>query len=1128
MSPPRNPRQALEDAIAAVQGQRAVMGDAVVDTALQSLRDKLAALIAAELPQRQLRHVSVMFLDMVGSTQLSQHLDPEDLQDVLDAALAEFTLTVQRHDGEVLQYAGDNLLAAFGANGVREDDAERAVRCGLALLEDGQRWANQVQQRHGHDGFNVRVGIHTGPVLRGGGVDEDNTLRGLAVNVAARMEQAAPPGALRISQDTWALVRGLFHAQVQPPIDVKGHDTPIRSWLVQRAKPQAFALPMRGIEGQETALVGRSAELALLQTALDTVMRQPGAQVVTLLAEAGLGKSRLLHEFQHQLATHERDVWLLLARSQPSSGLQPYGLLRDMLARRLGLADSDTAEVARAKLLQGLAPWLDQPDDPPAECLGQLIGLDFSASPAVAAFGADSRLLRSRGLAALVRYTELLCQRGGSPVVVLLDDLQWADDASLDALQHWLAQCTHLPLLALLGARPSLLERRADWGAALPSHQCLVLQALDETQRLALAQGLLQRLDVASPRLLRLIDERAEGNPFYAEELVKMLLDRGVITSHGGGWQFHAELLDEHRLPASLTGVLQARIDTLAPAERHALQMASVIGPLFWDEALAALDPQGAAALPALRRRAMVLAHENSAFAGTAEQAFHHHLLHQVSYETVLKPQRQAAHAHAATWLTQRMAERSDEYLAITAEHHRRAGQSAAAAEWFERAAHMAAVRGAAAQSLDYQQRAEAQGTADWSHQRLAAGLLRKIQACDFLALRDQQLTAIDALLALAESAQHDLTLSQALAQKTLWADRTGRADEAVALARRGLEVAERCDDAVNAALCRGNLAWIAIEQGDLALALARQQSAIALRWADLARERMVNATDRVFVPQVLLVQSLVHRMAHEDTQRGAVLAQAWALASELPEPRLQSSCMEYLALYALDRADWPGAGEHLHTMARLAARTGLPMHLATVHMLRSDWHLQQSQWPEAEREGRAAVAVFQQAGAPRYALRAQASLSEALFRAGQLDEAMAGWRSEETAWQAYGEARDARAARLRQAQARLRLQPAQALPDALQTVLAEMPALLPTEGVDVVDGADGADGLAFVEFALAARMAAWEVLHAAGHAAAPAVLAQARLALEEVLRPIQEPTLRLRALQVPWHADVAHPAEPL
>ena len=1104
------PRQALETAISALDGQRALLGDTVVDTALGPLRDKLAALVAADLPQRQLRHVSVLFLDMVGSTQLSQHLDPEDVQDVLDTALAEFTRTVQRFEGEVLQYAGDNLLAAFGAGGVREDDAERAVRCGLALLDDGRHWAAKVEQRHGHAGFNVRVGIHTGPVLRGGGVDNDNTLRGLAVNVAARMEQAAPPGALRISQDTWALVRGLFDAQLQPPVDVKGHDTPVSSWLVQGAKPRAFALPMRGIEGQETPLVGRSTELAELLSALESIHRQPGARVITLLAEAGMGKSRLLHEFQHQLAAHERDVWLLLARSQPSSGLQPYGLLRDLLARRLGLADSDTAAVARAKLVQGLAPWLDQPDDPPAECLGQLIGLDFSASPAVAAFGQDSHLLRSRGLAALVRYTERLCQRDGSPVVVLLDDLQWSDDASLDALQHWLTQCAHLPLLALLGARPSLLERRPDWGAALPSHHSLVLHALGTAQRQALAQGLLQRLETPSPRLLDLIDDRAEGNPFYAEELVKMLLDRGVITSHGGSWIFHAERLDEHCLPASLTGVLQARIDTLAPAERHALQMASVIGPLFWDQALTALDPQGAAALPVLRRRAMVLAHETSAFEGTTEQAFHHHLLHQVSYQTVLKSERQAAHAQAAAWLTERVGERGDEYLAITAEHHSRAGQAALASEWFERAASMAADRGAAVQALDYQQRAEAHGTAGWPIERLSAGLRRTISACDKVALRERQLTAIDKLLALAEAAQHDRTLSLALADKSLWANRTGRSDEAAALARRGLEVAERCDDAIRAALCRGNLAWLACEQGDLAV--AREQCAIALRWAQQAGERAEKPIDVVYVPQVLLVQAAVHRLANEDRQRGAVLAQASALAWALPEPRLHGSCLETMAIYAMDHADWARASEQLRALTKLGVRAGIPMHTATAHRLWCEWHLLHSQWPEAEREGQAAMAAYQQAGAPRETLHALAGLAEALFRAGRHDLAIAQWHAEEQAWRAYGEAPSAYAACLRQSQARLRLQGAAALPDALQAVLAELPLL---------HSADGTDGLAAVKFAMAARMAAWEVLHAAGHPAAPAVLTLARLATQQALRHIVEPVFRHCARQVLWHADV-------
>ena len=213
MTRPPGDLNALQAAMATLESQRVLLGDAVVDVAVAGLQAQWQALQAvstaadAEPAQTQaLRLVSILFLDVVGSTVLGQRLDPEDFHALMDGALVRFTDIVQHHGGRVLQYAGDNLLAGFGAGEVHEDDADRAVRCGLALLADGRSVGREVQIAHGHDGFDVRVGIHSGSVLLGGGVDAEGTIRGNAVNVAARMEQSAPPGALLISVDTYRLV----------------------------------------------------------------------------------------------------------------------------------------------------------------------------------------------------------------------------------------------------------------------------------------------------------------------------------------------------------------------------------------------------------------------------------------------------------------------------------------------------------------------------------------------------------------------------------------------------------------------------------------------------------------------------------------------------------------------------------------------------------------------------------------------------------------------------------------------------------------------------------------------------------------------------------------------------------
>ena len=256
------PQQQLEAGIAALEAQRAVLGDMVVDSALVGLRAKLAALksaLAAAPPEpaQTLRQVSILFLDVVGSTTLAQRLDPEEVSAVMDGALSRGTVIVEAHRGRVLQYAGDNILAAFGADGASEDDTERAVRCGLALLELGKALGAEVQAAHGHAGLNVRVGVHTGGVLLGGGVDGDGSIRGQPVNIAARMEQTAPAGALRISHDSYVQVRGLFEVSKPEPLAVKGVDEPIVSYLVAKAKPRSFRIATRGIEGVSTRMIGR-------------------------------------------------------------------------------------------------------------------------------------------------------------------------------------------------------------------------------------------------------------------------------------------------------------------------------------------------------------------------------------------------------------------------------------------------------------------------------------------------------------------------------------------------------------------------------------------------------------------------------------------------------------------------------------------------------------------------------------------------------------------------------------------------------------------------------------------------------------------------------------------------------
>ena len=1110
-----DPLAALQAAIDALESQREMLGDAVVDAALAPLRARRAALVPLGAPQQQLRQVSVLFLDMVGSTQLAGKLDPETVHDVLDGALQQLSAVVREQGGEVLQYAGDNLMAAFGASGASEDDTECAVRCGLSLLAEGARLGEQVRQAHGHAGFGVRVGIHTGTVLRGGGVDGDNTLRGQAVHVAARMEQSAPPGGLRISHDTWSLVRGLFDVQAQEPISVKGVAAPIRSWLVERLKPRQFRLPARGVEGQETPLVGRSEELAQLLRSFEAVCETQSPHALTVLADPGIGKSRLLQELQHLLATHTRSAWLLLARLQPASLLQPYGLLRELLAWRLSIADSDSAEVARTKLLEGLSPWLNEPGDPPAAALGQLVGIDFSADPSLAGLRNDARLLRDRALAALALWLQRLAASDGSTVVLLLDDVQWADDASLDALQQLYSQAAG-PLLAVMGARHQLVERRPGWGQGLPRHELLSLQPLADAQREQLTQALLRRLPVVPPALSTLIDGQAEGNPFYAEEIIRMLIDDGAIVVADAGWRVDEKRLGAARVPPTLTGVLQARIDALGEGERRALQSAAIVGPVFWDDALSQLRAGAASELPTLVQRGMVQRRPTSAFEGSQEKSFHHHLLHQVSYNTVLPSVRREGHSRAAAWLADRVGDRAAEYLAVTADHYERAGDLARAFDWYQRAALHASKRHANTLTELYCQRALSLPFEPDARLRFELQMTRN-RSADVVGDRATQQLALEDGWRIAQSLNDDRLCAEVLAMRALLADRQGDHAGALPLAEAAVQASERSDDALHAALAWGELAWLAIVRRDFEGAHSAVQT--GLHWARITAERGKLSSLGMYEVQLLLVAATLYAKTHDSAARVRALSEASLKARSCGEIRLEALCEGALADCALEHADFAATRLHNGNALRLGSSIGLLSQSATAHSLAADLALAEGDPTRAVECAQESMALYLRIGDRANLASVRATKAWALTEAGEHAAAQAEWAALEIDFRARGELPNAQCARLRHAQAQAACGE---LGLALLTVLQELPHLGETGSLDA-----GTQSLA-------TRLAVHKVLAAAGHDQARVQIELAHAELMQRLQGLASPADRERVLgAVKLHREIVQcwsegrPAQP-
>ncbi len=894
----------IQQAIALLEAQRERLGDAVVEIALAPLRARLATLTgAAGLKQRQ---IAVLFVDVVGSTAMAQSLEAEDTLDLMNRTLRVLADHVTTRQGRVLRFTGDGLLAAFGMDQTREDDSERAVRAGLAMLQSGRESAEDALRHFGVSGFAVRVGVHTGNVALGAGVEADNTVMGATVNVAARMEQSAPPGALRISHDTFSLVRGLFDVEPQPPLLVKGVDAPMKTYLVRAALDRSVASVERGLLGVTTPLVGRDAELARLRDTVERARDTRQLQALTLVADAGIGKSRLLREFL--AVTHGCRV--LKVRSQPDGMLRPWGLLRSLLAGQFGVADTDTAEVARRKVLDGLAPWFEERGEFQARLVGHLSGLDFGDDLK----GMDARGLRDQAFAAIRSYLQALAKREGAVPLLIVEDLHWADDSSLDLLEHLQVHADSLPVALVMTTRPALLTRRTGWS---PADRVLSLDPLAGDHGIELARALLQRMQEVPDTLVRLLVGRAEGNPYYMEELVRRLVDDGVIATAGPHWTVNADRLEKLQLPGTLVGLLQARLDALPPDARAAARKASVIGHIFWDEALEALDDQAPRALPALQHSAFVRDHATSDFEGTAERQFDHHLLHQVTYDTLLKAERRLGHGAAARWLRERTQGRGAEFLAMTGEHADRAGETALAVDCFAQAGAEAAKRFANRQALDWLRRAvQLLGESDPARRfDLVAKLETVADTAGERAMQDAVHAEMQALL---DRHPDEVRQARLWYSQGMLADRRGDRVTADRYNRQALEAAERCSATQTAALAHAMNVWLHIARHENEI--AREAIEPGMRWAARIEDEEERAST---VARLLTLSGMVLlRLSRYDEAR-KVLLDVVDVGETRGLPRLQLGALDSLAVVDGTVARWDDVHRWGQRMLDLAQATG-------------------------------------------------------------------------------------------------------------------------------------------------------------------------------------------------------------
>ena len=694
----------VQAAMTALEGQRSILGDAVVESALAALRANLAALQSQGRQEQQRKQVTALFADVFGFTALAETKDAEVVTEVMNNLWALVDRAITEGGGHIDKHIGDAVMALWGVDAAREDDAERAVRAALAM----QAAVNTFCQSHNIP-VAMRVGINTGPALLGQvGTTAEFTAIGDTVNLASRLEQACPVGAVLIAHDTYRHVRGIFDVQAQEPLVIKGKSEPVRTYVVLRAKARALRLPTRGVEGIETPMVGRDGELARLQAAYSAAMADARTQTATVIGEAGVGKSRLLYEFSNWLELRPEHIRYFKGRATPNTRNVPYSLFRDLFALRFDILDSDSAAVARDKFRGGMAGLLE-PEQ--ADVVGHWLGFDFSASPAVSGLLGGGNL-GTVARAHLLRYLRALA---AAPAVIILEDIHWADEQSLELAAHVRTAVPDGRLLLLALARPSLFERRSAWDRAHAASGQITLTPLSEDASGALVDEILRQVDNVPDTLRDLIITTAEGNPFYLEELIKMLIDEGVIergirnyelgigdgeqgimgspqttdplnTDH---WTVRADKLAGLKIPATLTALLQARLDGLPLPERTTLQRAAIVGRLFWDDPVAELldTPRHLldATLESVRKRELIFRRERSAFAEAEEYIFKHALLRDVAYETVLLKYRAEFHGRVARWLEEHAGERIDEYLGLIAEHFVQAGETDRAAEYQHR-----------------------------------------------------------------------------------------------------------------------------------------------------------------------------------------------------------------------------------------------------------------------------------------------------------------------------------------------------------------------------------------------------------------------------------------------------------
>ena len=593
--------------------------------------------------------VTVLFADLVGFTSRSEQLDPEDVRATLTPYFGRLREELERRGGTVEKFIGDAVMAVFGAPVAHEDDAERAVRAALAIRDAVAEMNEQDPELDLH----VRIGVNTGEAL----VSLDAAARegeGLAtgdvVNTAARIQAGAAVDGILVGEATHRATERAVEYRAVEPLAAKGKAEPVAVWEAVEARARFGVDITRRVD---TPLVGREPELALLSDALDRARLQDEPQLITLVGEPGIGKSRLVHELYEHVESFPDLVTWRQGRNLPYGEGVSYWALSEIVKAEAGILETDRDADAAEKLDRTVEELLRDDDERAwvARHLRPLIGLTQDAGAAAEA--------SEEGAAAWRRFLESLAER--RPTVLVLEDLHWADDGLLDLVDSLIDRARDVPLLVLGTARPELLSRRPGWGGGKPNAATISLGPLSDGDTSKLLASVMERA-VLPVEVQSTLLSRAGGNPLYAEEFARMAEGRT------------ADELAAMSVPDSVQGIIAARLDGLDPADKALLQDAAVIGKAFWLGGVATIGGTDTAGIEPrlleLERRRFVRRARRSSVGGESEYAFLHLLVRDVAYGQIPRPGRAEKHRRAAEWIGSLGSERLEDRAELLAYHY--------------------------------------------------------------------------------------------------------------------------------------------------------------------------------------------------------------------------------------------------------------------------------------------------------------------------------------------------------------------------------------------------------------------------------------------------------------------------